>query len=85
MMTADQSSPASGADVTSAPPESPFSSLPPWRSSRLVRLRWNWPRVASRALLLIGVALAIEVVMALFSAYQQPSMLIDFSNLLFCG
>ncbi len=38
------------------------------------------PLLIALAVLVAGAALA-----ALFVAYQHPDMLIDFSNLLFCG
>jgi hypothetical protein len=39
-----------------------------------------------RALLLAALALAAGGVLALiFAAYQRPAMLIDWSNMLFCG
>jgi hypothetical protein len=42
----------------------------------------NIPRFVGLALLVV---LAVAVLAALFVAYQHPAMLVDFSNLMFCG
>ena len=38
-----------------------------------------------RILVSVGVVVAAGVLAIIFLAYQHPDMLIDFSNLLFCG
>jgi len=42
----------------------------------------NIPR---SVVLVLLVVLATAVLAALFMAYQHPAMLVDFSNLIFCG
>ena len=42
-------------------------------------------RLGSKLLVALGVVLAVALLTAIFLAYQHPDMLIDFSNLLFCG
>lgn len=42
-------------------------------------------RLGSKLLVALGVVLAVTLLTAIFLAYQHPDMLIDFSNLLFCG
>lgn len=41
--------------------------------------------VKGRLLWLMAAAAAIGLLAGVFAAYQHPSMLIDFSNLVFCG
>ncbi|HRQ58490.1 MAG TPA: hypothetical protein PLN31_13825 [Azoarcus taiwanensis] len=38
-----------------------------------------------KILVALGVVLALALLAVIFLAYQHPDMLIDFSNLLFCG
>lgn len=42
----------------------------------------NTWRLVGRAALVV---LALALLGAIFAAYQHPALLIDFSNLLFCG
>lgn len=42
-------------------------------------------RLAKKLVVALGLALSVALLTAIFLAYQHPDLLMDFSNLLFCG